>query len=716
LLLHEEEVGGIDGVRVCRNAPSVSHLLFADDSLILMKADMTNATSLQNVLDTYCANSGQMVSLAKSSIFFSPNTNALLRSEICTMLHIDTEALSDKYLGLPALVGADRSDCFKHFIERIIQRINGWKEKLLSLGGKEILLKAVAQAIPVYAMSVFQLPKGICKGMMDAISQFWWGDDENSKKMHWMAWWKLCYPKKEGGMGFRDFQSFNLAMLAKQGWRLINDPESLCARVLGAKYYPSGDILKAGPKAGSSFTWQSILAGLTTFKRGYIWRVGNGEKIKIWEDPWIPSSANRRILTPRGGAIYTRVSELLCPITGQWDETLLNGLFNPIDVTRILQIPISTQGFEDFISWHFTKHGQYTVRSGYHLQWRHQFGPSTGQLAIPSVSALNPVWKTLWQLKIPAKVKIFAWRALHGIIPLKAILANRHIGTSGSCPVCNLDAEDIRHLLFTCPAATIVWQNLGLSQIIDDVLLEDRAGSAVLEYILNKQNNDLEGFTLFGVKEVVLVACWYLWWLRRQRTHDEPTPPVYKCKMSILAMTANAAKVGTNKAQVITVKWSKPEVRQVKVNVDASFHADSCSGAIGAVIRDVKGDFIAASTNYIPHVASAMVAEALAMKEGIGLAHRMGCSRVVAESDSLEVIQACNGEQRWWNEASAIFADCVDAAINLDSISFTHCPRESNEVAHSLARFCFDVKSDCTWVDEPPSFLLQPLLDDVTIL
>jgi hypothetical protein len=62
LLLYEEEVGGIDGVRVCRNAPPVSHLLFADDFLILMKADMTNAISLQHVLDTYCANSGQMVS------------------------------------------------------------------------------------------------------------------------------------------------------------------------------------------------------------------------------------------------------------------------------------------------------------------------------------------------------------------------------------------------------------------------------------------------------------------------------------------------------------------------------------------------------------------------------------------------------------------------------------------------------------------------------
>jgi hypothetical protein len=186
--------------------------------------------------------------------------------------------------------------------------------------------------------------------MMDAISQFWWGDDENSKKMHWMTWWKLCYPKNEGGMGFRDFHSFNLAMLAKRAWRLINAPGSLCAQVLQAKYYPQGDILKAGPKSGCSFTWQSILAGLHTFKRGYIWRVGNGDSIKIWEDSWIPSSPSRWILSPRAGAVYTKVSELISLISGTWDEELLNVLFNPLDVRRIMQIPINHQGFEDFIA------------------------------------------------------------------------------------------------------------------------------------------------------------------------------------------------------------------------------------------------------------------------------------------------------------------------------------------------------------------------------
>jgi hypothetical protein len=75
LLAHREEVRGMEGVRVNINAPSVSHLLFVDDSLILMKANLTNATSLRQVLDQYCASLGQIVSQAKCSVFFSPNVD-----------------------------------------------------------------------------------------------------------------------------------------------------------------------------------------------------------------------------------------------------------------------------------------------------------------------------------------------------------------------------------------------------------------------------------------------------------------------------------------------------------------------------------------------------------------------------------------------------------------------------------------------------------------
>jgi hypothetical protein len=162
-------------------------------------------------------------------------------------------------------------------------------------------------------------------------------------------------------MGFRDFHSFNLAMLGKQVWRLVTDPLSLCARVLKAKYYPNCHILKAGPKANSSFTWQSIIAGLATFNRGCIWRVGNGESINIWNDSWIPASPSRKVISVRRASLLTRVSELISPITGQWDLQLLSDIFSAVDMGRILEIPINSQGFEDFVAWHFSKHGRYTI-------------------------------------------------------------------------------------------------------------------------------------------------------------------------------------------------------------------------------------------------------------------------------------------------------------------------------------------------------------------
>ena len=184
MLLHAEENEEILGVKVCRDAPPVTNLLFANDSLILMKANQQNAMALKSALDLYCAVSGQLVSVEKSSILFSPNTKVEIREQMCTILNIMMEALNDKYLGLPANVSVGKTDCFKFLIERIVKKISGWKEKLLSVGGKEILLKAVIQAIPTYAMSVFKILKNFCKGIIDAIALFWWGDEENQRRMH----------------------------------------------------------------------------------------------------------------------------------------------------------------------------------------------------------------------------------------------------------------------------------------------------------------------------------------------------------------------------------------------------------------------------------------------------------------------------------------------------------------------------------------------------
>jgi hypothetical protein len=133
--------------------------------------------------------------------------------------------------------------------------------------------------------------------------------------------------KKEGGLGFRDLYGFNLAMLARQAWRMLTNPESLCAKVLKAKYFPNYSILEASSSPGISYTWRSILKGVSLLKEGIVWRVGDGTNINIWTDPWLARDDARFPITPRGQCVLTKVNELLNPITGVWDEDLVRQTF-----------------------------------------------------------------------------------------------------------------------------------------------------------------------------------------------------------------------------------------------------------------------------------------------------------------------------------------------------------------------------------------------------
>uniref|UniRef100_A0A8I6XSL7 Reverse transcriptase zinc-binding domain-containing protein n=1 Tax=Hordeum vulgare subsp. vulgare TaxID=112509 RepID=A0A8I6XSL7_HORVV len=447
-----------------------------------------------------------MVSEAKSAIFFSPCNPVQVRADVCVTLNIMAEAVLEKYLGLPPIVGVDRSDCFQHLVERVLSKIRGWKEKLLSVGGREILLKAVIQAIPSYAMSVFKLPKEICNDITSTMSKYWCGDDDHKKHMHWFAWWKMCVPKEQGGMGFRDIHCFNLAFLAKQSWRLLSEPDSLCAQVLRAKYFPDGDLLNCSLKKGSSYTWQSIWSGLQTFKKGIIWRVGDGTSINLWNDPWIPSSPNKRLHTPRNNIVLTRVSELIDEENRVWDEDLIRQLFWPIDAERILNIPLALGMMTYFVSWHPDRRGVFSVKSAYHEEWEFQHGRKLRRTSNYQTSGINPIWKTLWKLRIPVNVKIHAWRTLLGAIPCYGVLANRHIRTSSQCPLCISDCESIKHVMFQCPRVLEIWRILGLSSLIQEVCTMERDGGAILQDLLLSKSNIHSHIADVGRGELIATA------------------------------------------------------------------------------------------------------------------------------------------------------------------------------------------------------------------
>lgn len=177
------------------------------------------------------------------------------------------------YLGLPEQIGNRKSDIFVAIIEKVKAVTQGWKQRYLSLGGKETLLKAIAQAMPIYLMRVFKLPKEVCEEINSILAHFWWSSGEK-RGLHWYAWKRVCTPKREGGLGFKDLEMFNQALLGKQVWRILQNPSCLIARVLKARYFPDCCILEAVQKRKSSYAWKLILYGKELKKRTtiYYWR------------------------------------------------------------------------------------------------------------------------------------------------------------------------------------------------------------------------------------------------------------------------------------------------------------------------------------------------------------------------------------------------------------------------------------------------------------
>lgn len=198
LLQKAEADGDIGGIKICCRAPSVSHLLFGDDSLILIRANGEDAARLLGILNLYEECLGQMINKDQSAIFFSKNTGSGARTAVMQTMRIARESFNDKYLGLPILVGSNKTQVFGFLKDRVWQRIHGWKERLLSNAGKEVMIKAVAQAIPTYAMGCFDLTKELCDQISRQVCRYWWSQRDNENKMHWLSWGETKKAKEVG--------------------------------------------------------------------------------------------------------------------------------------------------------------------------------------------------------------------------------------------------------------------------------------------------------------------------------------------------------------------------------------------------------------------------------------------------------------------------------------------------------------------------------------
>uniref|UniRef100_A0A803PUB8 RNase H type-1 domain-containing protein n=1 Tax=Cannabis sativa TaxID=3483 RepID=A0A803PUB8_CANSA len=327
MLLAKEAEGLISGFKVSRGSPSISHLMYADDTFVFCKANVEEVNTILDCINEYGAWSGQRLNVQKSAYVFSDNTARDTQLEIVERLGFRKLGSEDKFLGNPILWTKSKMRDFKFLKDKVLAKIEGWRCKLLSQAGRATLIRSVAQSVPMYSMSSFLLPKGLCRELDQAIRKFWWtGGGDKDRYLALVEWDVLCLPMDRGGLNFKKFEDINLALLAKLGWKLASGDTSLWYTILKEKYWGrrGHSFWTASLPGNASFGARGILATRDLIRKESCFIIANGNSVDLWNSPWIPWlewNSFRAAFNPMIVPTLLKVSSLLND-EGDWDPLL----------------------------------------------------------------------------------------------------------------------------------------------------------------------------------------------------------------------------------------------------------------------------------------------------------------------------------------------------------------------------------------------------------
>lgn len=266
LLLRAKNNYFITGLSTSKNGPQVTHLFFADDFMLFCRVVEDEIQTVKSILEIFDNVTGQQVNFDKSSILFILNINTQVRDDIMSIFGITKLMGDDPYLGLSLFIERSKKAVFRAFKEKLAAKTSRWSNQHLSLANKAILLQLVAQTILTYHMCCFKFPKTFLHELNMIITRFWWGGNKESRKIHW----KNCDVSLDGGLGLRDFEAFNIALLVGQWWRIIHHEDTLVYRVLKARYFSNSSPKDATVGSNYSYLWKSLLWGRDVINEGAI--------------------------------------------------------------------------------------------------------------------------------------------------------------------------------------------------------------------------------------------------------------------------------------------------------------------------------------------------------------------------------------------------------------------------------------------------------------
>ncbi|KAK0586151.1 hypothetical protein LWI29_001876 [Acer saccharum] len=691
-------------VKISRGGPAISHLFFADDLILFGQASVKQAQVMKDCIDLFCDVSGQQVSFPKSRVLCSNNVSngfAKTLAEIC-----GSPVTKDlgKYLGVPLIHGRITKDTYKDILDRIQSRLSMWKSSTLSFAGRCTLIKAVSSAIPIYAMQSSKLPNEMCLKIDMLNRNFLWGHSAEDKKIHLIKWDTVCYPKHQGGLGIKKSKKMNQALLAKAGWRLMQNKEGLWGNLLKHKYLRGDSWLELDKHKdnASSSIWRSIKFGSKVLLGGLKWRVGNGDRIAFWCDVWVPDFGklqDHAIIPLSSYHFSEKVSDYL--YEEEWNVQKLCVVLPWQIIHRILSTHAgSSHSGEDRVIWGLSNNGQFSVKSAYE-----------SIVANEEVSIWK--WDFLWKLKLPPRVQFFLWAVLHGKILTNEHRVSRGLTMDMTCSICNEGCENLVHVFKGCSAAVTIWEDICMGVTSTEAFNLD--WSDWLHQNLkcsSKIMGSVPSYLLFAI------TLWFLWkW--RCKAVFEPSFKYPGGAGKIISnyvegwFKANGAAADKRDMRTCFIAWSPPDLDWVKLNVDGSLNPESGMISAGGIVRNHLKNWIGGFA-LNRGTGSILEAELWGIFEGLQFLWKAGFKKVVVESDSQIAVGLLTNSTHACHPLFSIIQSCKGLMSNKWCCIIRHVYREGNRVADGIAKLGHSLGLGITFFSDPPPQIFDYLEDDYT--
>ena len=333
-----------------------------------------------------------------------------------------------------------------------------------------------------------------------------------------------------------------------------------------------------------------------------------------------------------------KVVELIDPISRWWDRDLIMRSFIQEEANAILRIPLSHRYTPDTLFWLAEKSGEYTVRTGYHTACRLAKEKDWVECSTGVVG--GGVWKLLWKLQVPNKIRIFGWRACCNILPTNVNLSKKRIIQDNRCVACKTEPETGAHALWNCALAQDVWA--GCTTRIQKCRGEYEDMIQLMEdLVVRLSTEELELF---------LVQAWFIWHQRNAMIHGKSVqaPGILNKRAADYVQKYRRAQTQLYSYSPTSspCRWSPPPSSRFKLNFDAAIFKENDAMGMGAIIRNENGELMAALSAKGPAVLCSEEAEVLACRRAVEFAMECGFLEIVVEGDNQMVMSALQLKKR----------------------------------------------------------------------